>query len=211
VLPWIVAAMLYGSSFALLAGDLKVRMNGAKGVSVEGTVVELVSDAMEKTRPEKVVINQVDREFRPMISIIPVDSLVEFQNNDRYKHHVYSVSKGNEFDLPLYSGKPSKDILFGTPGVAKLGCNIHDWMLAYAYVSQSAQLQVADAAGEVVFQGVAAGEHGLQVWNPRLRNNRKVIVETVSIGDNEVTEHEITLSLRKIIYKPVRNDDKYEF
>ena len=49
-----------------------------------------------------------------------------FPNLDPIMHHVYSFSATKPFEIKLYSGDPPTGILFDKPGVATLGCNIHD-------------------------------------------------------------------------------------
>ena len=38
------------------------------------------------------------------------------------------------FEIKLYSGAAPFDVLFDKVGVVTIGCNIHDWMIAYVYV-----------------------------------------------------------------------------
>lgn len=63
-----------------------------------------------------------------------VGTRVTFPNRDNIRHHVYSFSSAKKFELPLYIGTPAAPVVFDKPGVVALGCNIHDWMLAYIYV-----------------------------------------------------------------------------
>ena len=47
---------------------------------------------------------------------------------------MYSFSQPKRFELPLYVGTPAQLILFDTPGVVTIGCNIHDWMITHLVV-----------------------------------------------------------------------------
>ena len=189
------------------ASDLTVIVEDKKQLSTEGSIVELVGSNLETATAQPVVINQIKREFDPFFSIVAKGSPVQLNNSDAYSHHVYSVSKGNKFDLPLYKGKPAKDVVFGEAGVVKLGCNIHDWMLAYVYVSQSQTIATTDASGVVTFPEIPAGTYQLRVWNPRFRNTKRVLTREIILEDGPAVEARLQVSLRKKIRKPKKTDD----
>jgi len=188
----------------LLAGEVTITVEDKKDRSVLDTIVELVGADPTPIKDDSVEITQKDKEFSPEMSIIPSGSSVLFTNEDPFQHHVYSVSKGNQFDLPLYKGTPSTQIKFESPGIAKLGCNIHDWMLAFAYVSQSKHLVTTGTDGKAYFPDIPQGEYELRIWNPRLKNNKKVISQSLSVSEAPSLEHSVVLSLRKKIRKPAR-------
>ena len=183
------------------ASELTVTIEDKKQLSTEGSIVELVGENLETAADRPIVINQIKREFDPFLSIIPKGSAVQLNNSDGYSHHVYSVSKGNKFDLPLYKGKPPKDVVFDAAGIVKLGCNIHDWMLAYVYVSQSQTIGTTDASGIITFAGIPAGTYQLRVWNPRMRNTKRVVTRKIDLVDGQVLTTTVQVSLRKKIRK----------
>ena len=87
------------------------------------------------------VVDQIDKEFVPYVKPVRTGSFVQFPNKDHIRHHVYSFSAPSKFELPLYMGTPAQPVLFDKPGVVKLGCNIHDWMIGYVYVTDSPLLR----------------------------------------------------------------------
>lgn len=198
-------------SASLSAAELSIRIVENNAHPVHDTVVELIGTDIEPALVTHLAISQVDKEYIPELSIIPRGSNVTFLNKDPFKHHVYSVSKGNDFDLPLYEGEPAEQITFNTPGVVKMGCNIHDWMLAFAYISQSERVETTDASGLVVFKDLAPGQYQLNVWNPRLRNNKKVISQSISIQDDQNISKEVKLKLRNKVRKKMRNEDESNY
>jgi len=145
------------------------------------------------------------------VSVIPVGSKLIFKNLDELKHHVYSVSSGNQFDLPLHNGISPDEISLDKTGVVKLGCNIHDWMLAYVYVSESDRVKIADDTGIVSFTELPAGEYEIRLWSPRLRNTKVPITETITIDEDQMLEHAVKLKLRKRIRKPKRQDSSPDY
>ena len=83
------------------------------------------------------------------------------------RHHVYSFSPAKRFELPLYAGVPSQPVLFDKAGVVVLGCNIHDWMVGYVYVSDSPWFGKTGADGGVRDRRPAPRRYIVRVWHPQ--------------------------------------------
>src|SRR5262249_50524582 len=98
------------------------------------------------------------------------------------------------FELGLYRGRPHAPIVFDTPGIVVLGCNIHDKMIGYVYVSDAAELGKTDKRGDWVAQHVAAGDYRLEVWSPLLARDEPKPVQTVKLDDAAPTNVVVRLS-----------------
>ncbi len=129
-------------------------------------------------KPPLEVVDQIDKEFVPYVMPIRVGSLVRFPNRDHIRHHVYSFSPPKPFELPLYVGTPAKPVLFDTPGVVKLGCNIHDWMIGYIYVAETPYFAKTGADGRAVLADLPAGRYRVRVWHPRMEGSEDATVKT---------------------------------
>jgi plastocyanin len=134
--------------------------------------VELVLDAPQKlpagNLPAQAIIDQRNETFIPLVSLIRAGGSVVFTNNDTTRHQVYSFSPIKQFEFEIDQGQRSQAVLFDKPGVASIGCNIHDQMITYVYVAQSPYAAMTDAKGRVQFAGVPAGAWHAHVWHPRL-------------------------------------------
>jgi plastocyanin len=119
-------------------------------------------------RPREDVVDQVDKEFLPEVQAILVGTAVTFPNNDNVRHHVYSFSPAKRFELPLYAGVPAQAIVFDKPGVVVLGCNIHDWMVGYIYVSESPYFAKTGTDGKALVSDLPPGIYSVRVWHPQL-------------------------------------------
>ncbi len=107
---------------------------------VSNAVVEILNSAEIADQPSNIaVIDQINKAFVPEQIIIQQGQAVDFPNSDNIRHHVYSFSEAKTFELKLYADKPEKPIVFNTPGVVVVGCNIHDSMIGYIYVAQHQQ------------------------------------------------------------------------
>ena len=155
---------------AASAGSLRVQVLDSAGKPLEGAVVSLVSDAARRAvrpLPEQEV-SQENKQFVPAVRVVTVGTLVRFPNRDSVRHHVYSFSPTKKFEIKLYAGTPAAPVLFDQPGVAVLGCNIHDQMVGWVVVLDTPYFAQTDAQGQALLEGIPAGAHQLRAWHARL-------------------------------------------
>jgi plastocyanin len=171
-----------------LADTLEVTVRDSAGDPVEDAVVyarALDSGATVSPTRERdatpVTIDQVDKEYVPFVTAVQAGTRVNFPNKDQIRHHVYSFSGPKKFEIPLYKGVPADPVVFDKPGSVALGCNIHDWMRAYVFVSESPYFAVTQAGGKASVE-LPTGEYSVEVWHPALK------------GDPESTSQRVALS-----------------
>jgi len=164
----LIRVMLLSSCLAAtmaFAADVQIRILDQQGVALADAVAELQLP-QPPTLAKSAVVAQQDLMFVPFVSAIQKGTAVDFPNQDRTRHHVYSFSPANVFELKLYAGKPESPVMFEKAGIVALGCNIHDYMQAFIYVGESPYLAVSDAGGLVTLKDVPAGSYQLKVWHP---------------------------------------------
>jgi plastocyanin len=179
-------ACLLSLPFLANAGELKVLIKDGKGAVLEDAIITampLDAKNIPKQKSAKPIVDQVGKEFLPHVLPIYVNSLVAFPNNDNIRHHVYSFSTAKKFELPLYSGTQAEPVLFDKTGVITLGCNIHDWMLGYIYVSATPYFVRSDKTGKGTISALPEGEYTLKVWHPQMiateeSTSRKIVISS---------------------------------
>jgi plastocyanin len=150
---------------AARADTLSVKVLEQGGMPLADAVVMAVpAKPLPPGKPRAVAIEQKDREFLPFVTAVPVGTQVTFPNRDPLLHHVYSFSPAKTFEIKLYGGD-SPSVLFDKPGAVALGCNIHDWMEAYIYVSPTPYLARTDEHGAARIT-LPPGAYTLQTWHP---------------------------------------------
>lgn len=130
-------------------------------VTLRGTVEPVTPVAATAT------MDQRRQEFVPHVLAVRAGTSINFPNSDNIRHQVYSFSAPKRFELRLYEGTPNAPLLFDKPGVVVLGCNIHDWMLGYIYVSDDPWFAVSDAKGQLRLDTLPAGHYRMTLWHPR--------------------------------------------
>jgi plastocyanin len=152
------------------AAVVEVQALGSDGKALPETVVFLESSAAKAAAKPMtgVEIEQDKRRFTRRVSVVTLGSEVAFPNRDSVRHHVYSFSPAKTFELKLYAGKPANPVLFDKAGVAVLGCNIHDNMVAWVVVVETPHHGVADASGTLRIDNVPPGSYRLRSWHPGL-------------------------------------------
>ena len=165
----------------LLAGSLEVIVKDEKGAPCSDAVAYAVGAA--SAAPKKhAVVDQRDKQFIPYVTAVQVGTPVIFPNSDNIRHHVYSFSPAKKFELPLYSGVPAEPVVFDKVGFVTLGCNIHDWMIAYVAVLPTPYFQVTRQDGRAVLKDLPAGQYTVQVWHPALKGQPEAFAQRIDVG-----------------------------
>ena len=186
LLTSLIIALIF--STPAFAGDLTVQVRDGSGQPVRDAVITVHPNSGLPAGPIRfpwaLRISQEDLQFNPYVLIVPVGGTVSFPNLDRVRHHVYSFSRGNRFEIELYGRDQTRSHVFSAPGVAALGCSIHDQMLAYVKVVDTPWAARTGPTGDVVVTGIPAGGATLRVWHPRLtsRGNEVATIFTMAAG-----------------------------
>ena len=141
-------------------------------------------------------VEQVNKEFVPLVSVVQTGTLVNFPNRDKVRHHVYSFSPAKTFEIKLYSGIPGKPILFDKPGEVVLGCNIHDTMIAYLLVVDTPIFAKSDKRGAATLDSLSAGEYEVHVWHPGTPAVSAPAPRKVKLTANEVATLAFAFNLK---------------
>lgn len=187
-----MAAMLLPS--LVLAAQLKVQVRDNQGNAASGAVVFLESAAAAAAVQPAPLANivQRDKTFVPEILVIPRGTAVTFPNEDTVRHHVYSFSAIKPFEIKLYVGTPTKPVVFDQSGVAALGCNIHDHMIAWVVVLDTPYYNHVNNQGLAVLDDIPSGDYTLRVWHKTLLSADAVPSMALKLNTNTPLQH-ITL------------------
>jgi plastocyanin len=183
------ALAMAGAMSPLAAAPMSVRVVDASGRPVRDAVVTLnpASGARAPRTAGRYVVSQKNMKFQPFLTIVPTGAEVSFPNFDPTKHHVYSFSPAKRFELKLFARDQSRTVRFDKPGVVALGCNIHDAMSAFIFVTNSAWTARTNAQGLAVFADAPNAPGRVVVWHPYLRSPGGTMQQGVSAGQRSAS------------------------
>jgi plastocyanin len=199
---WIIAALTFAALASASAAELSVRIADDHGKAVADAVVTVLPQADAKNAPAAIsapstrTIDQKNLTFIPYIEIFRPGDKVVFRNSDQTRHHVYSFSQIKAFEFMLVPGQSSPPLELDKAGVIAVGCNIHDQMITYLYISDAPWIAHSGDDGRVLFRNLPAGNYDVRVWQPRLRPNKPDLAQSATlIGATESKVLTFSLSL----------------
>jgi len=174
----------------------EVRIVDQNGEPVKDAVVSIAEGTISKDELEKVnstpaIMDQIQRQFVPRVLAVEKGRNIVFPNSDNIRHHVYSFSKPKSFQIKLYKGVPKKPLSFDNEGIVVLGCNIHDSMIGYVFVSPWPVFSVTPDSGLVEFK---TRPKEVAVWHPWVSGLKAPIKVAVAADESNtlLVELEIT-------------------
>jgi plastocyanin len=199
---WLGCLMLAVGTTAV-AADLKIDSADQRGRPVGDAIVSVLPAADGKiaalpsrSAPRSKVIDQVALTFVPYIEVFRPGDTVVFRNSDKTRHHVYSFSPVKAFEFMLRPGQSSSPLVLDKSGVVAVGCNIHDSMITYLYVSDAPWVAHSGADGKASFAGLPAGSYTVRVWQPRLRPGKPDLAQSallITASESRLLRFSLTL------------------
>jgi plastocyanin len=178
----------------IFAKTIEIKVVDANNVAVPNAVITVPHiPTVKQSRME--IMDQVDKQFLPYVLVIQQGQSVDFPNSDNVRHHVYSFSQPNQFEIKLFSGSEAQPISFESSGVVVLGCNIHDSMIGYIYVNSGELTVMTDNKGLAL---IDLGETStsnepieMSIWHPDLSPMQTKRLQ-IKVPSNKAT-HDIAL------------------
>jgi plastocyanin len=186
---------------SLGAGELTAHITDSHGAAVPDAVVTIVphdnaAAAARQVSAETKIVDQKNETFIPYVEIFRPGDNVVFHNSDHTRHHVYSFAPARQFEFVLTSDQSSLPLRLEHAGIVAVGCNIHDRMITYLYISDAPWIARSAANGRVTVDALPPGDYDVHVWHPQLRPGRPDPVQPLHItNSNEAKDLMFSLSL----------------
>jgi plastocyanin len=136
----------------------------AAGRAVANAVVWLDAGIARTSRSPTAVLHQRSLKFAPQVLAVRTGTVVDFPNDDRVFHNVFSFKDGKRFDLGIYPVGTMRQVTFSEPGVSRLFCNIHPNMAGYVVVVDTPWFGTSDDAGRFRITDVEPGTYTWHAW-----------------------------------------------
>jgi len=193
--------LLFACSAAQAAKiNAQVSTPAGEPVTNAGVYAKLIGASVPTVPIREISIEQINKEFVPLVSIAQAGALMNLPNRDSIRHHVYSFSPAKTFEIKLYSGVPSKPVLLDKPGEVVLGCNIHDNMIAYVLVVDTPYFGKTDVKGRALLEGLPAGEYEVYLWYPG--GSMAQPPQKLKLGANDSSDVKFNFASRLLPQRP---------
>ncbi len=146
-----------------VTGTVTLTKGGAARPSSGGVVIYIES-APVTGAARRHAIHQKELQFDPPVNVVMKGTTVDFPNDDRVFHNVFSVSQPARFDLGLYKAGESKSVVFNRTGVVDIYCNIHPDMASKVKVVDTPYFAMTRADGTFEIGGVPPGTYPIVAW-----------------------------------------------
>lgn len=190
---------------ACTAAELSVTVSSSTGAAVEGAVIiaEPLKTAPRPPAGQKAIMDQHNLQFVPDVLIVQTGTAVDFPNSDQVRHQVYSFSDAKKFERSLYVGKAAAAVIFESAGLVTLGCNIHDNMIGYLWVTDSPWYGRTGADGQLQLHNLAPGEYTLRVWHALVNESEPQIEQHLSVTEKPIDS--VSIRLKRPLRPPPTN------
>ena len=181
------------SAFAgTITGIVKVQgLRTPENVMVYLTKAPSAAEGLSKT---ELAMDQRNLEFIPHVLPVLVGSTVQFPNNDKVDHNIFSMSRTKKFNLGSYKPGENKTMVFDKPGIVEVRCDVHAEMAAYILVMKNPYFAVTDKKGHFEIpdpdylkqaglenvSGLPAGKYTVKTWHEKLKSQKQDVSVTES-------------------------------
>lgn len=186
------------------SAHLELVTRDANGQLLQHVVASLhPKESIATVAPTDVVsiMDQRNLQFAPTVLAVQTGTAVKFPNDDDVRHHVYSFSHPNAFELKLYHGESGANQIFQHEGVVVLGCNIHDGMLGYLRVVDTPYFSTSNVNGYLAIPDVPPGNYELQIWHPDI--GMTVVRKSLTVKSG-ISRMEMTVAVDRVDIPPVK-------
>ena len=209
---FLIFLYLPGPAFA---GNIKGAVK-VKGLRTPENILVYLSKAPPATEDlskAKFVMDQRNLEFVPHVLPILVGATVDFPNNDKVDHNVFSMSRTKKFNLGSYTAGESKSVVFDKPGIVELRCDVHAEMAAYILVMKNPYFAVTDKQGQFEIpdpshlkqtgltgvKDLPPGKYFIKSWHQKLKTQKQAVI--VPENGDVTIQLDLTRGTPGVLYK----------
>lgn len=202
---WRALLVLIAGVAAASALAEDARLTGAVRLVDHDRELDLVEDVAvyfrhEEPTPvvppaEPLLMKTYRKAFDPRVLPLVVGSTVRFPNRDPILHNVFSLSRGNSFDLGLYGPGDGASHTFETTGLVRIYCNVHQSMVAHVLVLDTPHFTMAEQDGTFTLAGLPPGPGVLYAWHERAE---RVASRALTVPMASPVALELTLTGRRV-------------
>ncbi|MGH8372112.1 MAG: carboxypeptidase regulatory-like domain-containing protein [Gammaproteobacteria bacterium] len=121
--------------------------------------------------------------FDPHVAIAVAGQTLDIKNNDPILHntHFHMMPSGRTLfnePLPFKGLSINKKQPIAHPGVVKVTCDAHHWMLGYIYVNDNPYIDKTGDNGHFELTDVPPGTYTLKIWHEKFGEHEEKVTVT---------------------------------
>jgi len=137
-------------------------------IDVPGSKVEPAAEAIH--------IDQKMCRFEPHVRVLPEGGKVVFLNSDEVSHNVHTyATKNDTFNKTIAPGSKEEQTLAKGDKI-QVKCDIHDWMSAVVFVTDTPFYAVTGEDGSFSIKGLKPGKYKAELWHEKLGKEKAEVV-----------------------------------
>jgi len=150
-------------------------------VSKDGGIANVVitidvPDAKVEPSAEPVHIDQKLCRFEPHVRVLPAGGKVVFLNSDEVSHNVHTyATKNDSLNKTIAPGSKEEQLLAKGDKIT-VKCDIHDWMSAVIFVTDTPFYAVTAEDGSFSIAGLKPGKYKAELWHEKLGKEKAEVV-----------------------------------
>jgi hypothetical protein len=136
------------------------------GVAEAVVYLKEVAKGKKWDKPKKSpVLDNRKCNFTPHVQVIPAGMNVAIHNSDPVLHNTHGfLIKATVFNVAMPKQGMQVEKLLRKPGLVRIECDSHGWMLAWIYVADNPYYAVTGKNGSFTIPDVPPGQYTLVVW-----------------------------------------------
>jgi plastocyanin len=145
--------------------------------------IEVPGEKMEPST-QTVEIDQKMCHFEPHIRVVGAGGKVVFLNSDQVSHNIHTYANKNDpFNKTVAPGSKEEQTVAKGDKI-QVKCDIHDWMSAWVFVSETSHFAVTKEDGSFEIAGLKPGKYKVELWHEKLGKQKG----EVTIKDDGTSE-----------------------
>ena len=162
--PLLLLVLSIPADGAVVKGKVMFLRGDGPSPVINETVVRLDAAGHAPTRPpSRSTMSLRGGTLIPRVLVVPADSTVTFQNDDRAPHHLIAVRAATSLDLGRVAAGSDSSRAFEA-GVVWVSCRLHPGESAVVHLMETPYYGFADANGNFAFD-VPPGSYTVTAWN----------------------------------------------
>ncbi|MDA8125112.1 MAG: hypothetical protein M0009_08005 [Deltaproteobacteria bacterium] len=130
-------------------------------------------------------------QFVPHVQVVPLGMKLAIVNSDPVLHNTHGfLIKTTLFNVAMPTQGQRVEKPLSRPGVVRVECDAHGWMLAWIYVADSPYVMQTGKDGAFTLSDVPPGNYTLVVWQEKTGAKEIPVAvkagETVALGSVEI-------------------------